>query len=125
MFYILWKVHAKKTSVRPVILSCRSFAEIYSIFLDQSSYIISSDQLVNKLSTKFPAELRPGVMLFSIDAIGMYINIGTEQVLKVIREFIQMYADKIDGLHLPQEVVLDILKIVMERNIFKFEDTFC
>lgn len=62
-------------------------------------------------------------MLFSIDAICMYINIGTEHIL--IRDFIQIYADKIDGLHLPQEVVLDILKIVMERNIFKFEDTFC
>ena len=62
-------------------------------------------------------------MLFSIDAICMYINIGTEHIL--IRDFIQIYADKIDGLPLPQEVVLDILKIVMERNIFKFEDTFC
>ena len=49
-------------------------------------------------------------MLFSIDAVGMYINIGTEHTLKVIGDFIQMYADKIDGLHLPQEFILAILK---------------
>ena len=134
LFYALWKVHKDKTSVRPVISSCGSFAEIYSIFLDEmlkrlvqdvlSSYIISSDQLVNKLSTQFPAELPPGVMLFSIDAVGMYINIGTEHALKVIGDFIRLYADEIDGLHLPQDFILAILKIVMERNIFKFGDTF-
>ena len=133
-YYSTWKVHKKKPSVRPVISSCGSFAEIFSIFIDKmlkqlvqdvlKSYIISADQLVHTLSTKFPSTLPEGVLLFSIDAVGMYINISTPHALKVVEEFIELYADELKDLHLPKKFIVKCLEIVMNRNIFEFGDTF-
>ena len=67
LFYGPWKVHKDEDSNRPVVSSCGSFPEIFSIFVDEmlkrlvqdvlKSYIISADQLVYKLTKKFSDHL--------------------------------------------------------------------
>ena len=64
--------------------TCYCLSENFSIVLDEclkrlvqdvlTIYIISVDQLVNTLMTLFPGQLPLGAMLFSIDAIGMYVT---------------------------------------------------
>ena len=101
-FYALWKVHKLIDFVCPIISSCGSFAKIFSVFVDEMlkslvqdvlpSYIISSDQLVYNLTSRFPSPLPPGAKLFSIDVIGMYINISTDHTISVIAEFMNRYS---------------------------------
>ena len=101
--YCLWKVHKDNEAVRVIIASCGSFPEIFSVFLDEclkrlvqdvlTTYIISVDQLVNTLSTKFPGQLPLGARLFSINAIGMYGNIDTQIEIKVTKRFMNRYGD--------------------------------
>jgi len=133
-FYGPWKVHKKKDSTRPVVSSCGSFPEIFSIFIDEmlkrlvqdvlKSYIISSDQLVYQLTKKFPNRLPYGAKLFSIDAVGMYINIQTKHAVKVVEKFMRLYANELKDLHLPQTFIKQCLVIIMTRNIFQFGDTY-
>lgn len=73
-------------------------------------YIISSDQLVNALSTKFPSKLPAGVKLFSFDATGMYPNIYTPHGLQTIEEFIKIYGPNSKTLIFQQNLFLNVLK---------------
>ena len=133
-FYALWKIHKLIDSVRPIISSCGSFVEIFSVFVDEMlkslvqdvlpSYIISSDQLVYNLTSRFPGPLPQGAKLFSIDAVGMYTNIGTDHAINVIAEFMERYSSKLKDLNLPKKFIITCLEIIMTRNIFQFGDTF-
>ena len=67
LLYLLWKVCKDKTYTRPVILSCGSFSEILSIYVNKMLqsflqdmlllHLISSDQLLCILSEEFPTAL--------------------------------------------------------------------
>ena len=132
--YFLWKVHKAYASVRPVIACCGSFPEIFSIYLDEclkrlvqdelSTYVISVDQLINTLSTKFPGPLPLGAKLFSVDAVGMYGNIDTTHGISVTKRFMKLYGDRIKGFNIPYEFVVKCLTLIMKKNIFRFGDTF-
>jgi hypothetical protein len=132
-FYGLWKIHKDKPSMRPVISSCGSFPEIFSIYTDEclkrlvqdvlSTYIISADQLVNTLSTKFLGPLPVGAKLFSVDAVGMYCNIDTDHGIEVTKEFVRLYGNEINNFNILTEFILSCLQL-MKRNIFQFGDTF-
>lgn len=134
VFYGLWKVHKNKPSMRPVISSCGSYPEIFSIYTDEclkrlvqdvlSTYIISSDQLVCTLTTTFPGPLPPGAKLFSVDAVGMYANIDTDHGIEVVEQFITKYGNKIKDFRIPLEFIKSCLTLIMKRNIFRFGDTF-
>ena len=133
VFYPLWKVHKNHPSVRPVISSCGSFPEIFSIYADEKmkrlvqdvlkTYIISSDQLVYALEEFYPNKLPAGALLFSVDAVGMYGNIDTDHGIEVTEKFLDLYGNRISD-KIPKEFIISILKLIMKRNIFSFGDTF-
>ena len=134
LFYALWKVHKQKKSICPVISSCGSMSEVFSIYTDEClrrlvqeqllTYIISADQLVQVLGKKFPGRMPWGARLFSVDAVGMYNNIDTSHGIWVVKQFIRLYGDKLKGEKIPIEFVLGCLRLIMKNNIFGFGDTF-
>lgn len=134
MFYGLAKVHKDKPSMRPVISSCGSYPEIFSIHTDEMlkllvqdiliTYIISSDQLINTLMQRFPSGLPAGAKLFSIDAVGMYANIDTDHGIQVVTDFMEAYADRLAGIKLPKPFIIGCLRHIMKNNIIKFGDTY-
>ena len=133
-FYSLWKVHKKNDSVCPVISSVGSFPEVFSIFINEmlkrlvqdflDSFIISADQLEYKLTKRFPDKLPNRAKLFSIDVVGMYININTVHAIKVVEKIIDLYANEFKDLQLPKSFIIKCIHIIMTRNIFQFKDTF-
>jgi hypothetical protein len=134
VFYGLWKVHKDKPSMHPVISCCGSFPEIFSIYINEclkqlvqdtlTTYIISSDQLVNQLSTQFPGPLPVGAKPFSVDAVGMYCYIDIEHGIEVTKEFMNCYGDRIKDFNVPADFVIRCLTLVMKMNIFQFGDMF-
>ena len=88
------------------------------------SYIISSDQLMYNLTSRFPGPLPPGAELFSINVIGMYINIGMDHMINVIAEFMNRYYSKLKDLNLPKKFIIACLEIIIKCNIFQFDDMF-
>lgn len=134
VFYGTWKVHKDKPSVRPVISSCGSYPEIFSIYVDEcltkiarkclTTYIISSDQLVATLTKTFPTVLPHGCKLFSVDEISMYSNIDADHGVYAVRKFKQLFGKQIKNFDFPMPFVTTCLKLIMKNNIFKFGDTY-
>ena len=133
--YALAKVHKEFLCFRPIISSCGSFPELFSIFNDEYlkvlvqdvllTYIISSEQLINTLLKEFPRCLPFGAMLFSVDAINMYGNIGTQHGIEIIQEFVRLYGKDIAAkFNVPEEFIIKTLELIMRRNILQYGDTF-
>jgi len=129
IFYGLPKVHKTPMTLRPVVSSSSSFLSIFSVWLDHKmkaliplvqSYIQNSISVADDLKS---LEIPDGALLFSADATSMYTNIDTKTGVDAIRDFIT-----INIRHLPQdfptELFLQILKIVMDSNIFTFAGTY-
>jgi hypothetical protein len=131
-FYGMPKVHKDKFPIplRPVISQCGSFSAIISTFLDYKlqpftsripSYIQNSTSLLNKLDIL--DTLPKSARLFTSDATSMYTNIDPVEGISTIKKYLIEYNKEIrDLVSIP--FICDLLKLVMENNVFQFESTW-
>lgn len=129
-FYITFKVHKQPTATRPIVSCVGSALNVYSKWLDYHmkmlveqvpTYLRDSNQLLQETTSLGP--LPQGSKIFTADAVSMYTNINSEDGIRVISEWIRIYQDDLPE-NFPSELFIDVLKIVMENNIFQFDDTY-
>jgi hypothetical protein len=83
------------------------------------SHIKNSFDVINDLKNlTFPRN----ALLFSADAKSMYTNINSTTGIQSIKDFIQDNQDVIPE-EFPSDLLLQVLQIVMENNIFTFGNT--
>ncbi len=132
-FYGMPKVHKPGVSMRPVISSVNSVAEIFSKWVDYKlkstvtellpTHIRDSDHLQQSLLEAFPDGIPAGAQLFTVDAVGMYSNIDTPHGMAVVKEWLSHFKDQLPD-DFPTEFLTEALELVMTTNIFQFGDTF-
>jgi len=129
MFYGLPKVHKMPFTLRPIVSSTNGFLAIFSTWLDYKmktllplvkSYIKNSFSVIEDLRD---LHLPPEVKLFSADATLMYTNIDTLTGVTSIKHFLSDNRDNLPD-NFPTKLFLHILHIVMENNVFYFDNTY-
>ena len=127
-FYILAKVHKSPWKTRPIVSSSGSLFHGLSIWLDsylqkfsqlQPSYFKSSSILKQQLIDLGP--LPPTARLFTSDAVSCYTNIQTGPALEILDNFLKTDPACSDY---PINAIITALRLVMQRNIFQFGNTF-
>jgi hypothetical protein len=126
LFYGLPKVHKNPISLRPVVSCINSFSSVFSTWLDFKmkdllphirSYTKNSFSILEELKN---LTLPPGALLFTADATAMYTNITTSVGVANVKQLIELHlAD-----NYPKDLILNILTLIMDNNIFAFGDTF-
>lgn len=129
-FYIMPKVHKTPLTTRPVVSCVGSFLEATSKWLDYQlgrllplsrTYIKDSKQLKDELDALGP--LPANARLFTADAVSMYTNISIEHGTEVFTQWFTEFNNEIPN-DFPTQLFLELLRIVMTRNVFQFGDTF-
>jgi hypothetical protein len=129
IFYGLPKVHKTPITLRPAVSSINSLLAVFSNWLDYKlkellplvkSFVKDTTTVIKEIKElNLPQE----VLLFSADANSMCTNIETNLSITAIHDFLLHNSS-----HLPQDypsnLILQILSIVMNNNIFSFTDTF-
>ena len=127
-FYLLIKIHKTPWATRPIVSYAGSIAYGLGIWLNDKlqlasqkgpTYLKNSKDLVDRLNSFGPVP--PGAKLFTADANSMYTNIDTEHALIQIGNYLLNEPDFVD---LPVDAIFDGLRLLMESNIFKFDDTY-
>ena len=131
VFYGMPKVHKKKvpTPLRPVVSQCGSLLAVPSTYLDfklqplrtnVQSYIKDSYALILKLLKL--RQVPRGARVFTSDAVSMYSNIDPVEGINTIEKYLTEFAPHI----LPdeREIILDLLRLVMNNCFFKFGNTY-
>jgi hypothetical protein len=129
-FYGLPKVHKEELSLRPVVSTSGTAIEILSRFIDSKlqevvrlcpCYLQDSWQLLGDLSKL--GKLPPNARLFSVDAVGMYVNIDTEHAVATLRKWFALHKAKGQlPKDYPVELVVQGTRLVMTNNVFDFDD---
>ena len=127
ILYLLMKVHRKKLSTRPVISCSGSLLYCLGLWVDQllqpiatrqKSFVQSAYELTKQIKHKrYPI----GAKLFTANAVSMYTNIKTNKALKEISLYLRTNKKKFP--HVPIEVLIQGLDILMRWNVFTFGDT--
>lgn len=65
--------------------------------------------------------LPPHAKLATFDAVSMYTNIDTDHAMTVFADFLRHHPL---CKNIPADLVLDLLDLIMRRNIFKFSDRY-
>ena len=131
LFYGLPKIHKPKKNgyyrTRPVVSKCGTFLELASKWIDYQlqrlthlfpSHLKDSFHLLQDLSN---LKITPNTRIFTADAVSMYSYIDTCHAKTVISEWFLENEHNIP-LEFPTNLVLSLLTIVMENNIFQFGD---
>lgn len=130
LFYLTLKVHKNPWSTRPVVSCIGSFVEIFSKWLDYQlnkllplspTYLRDSNQVLEELEALGP--LPRDAKLFTADAVSMYTNIDTRHALTVYHQWFRDCSHELPT-DFPTELFLNVLEIVMTRNVFSFDDTY-
>ena len=113
---------------RPVISNCGYYTENISSFLGYhlqpvtqkvKLYIKDTNHFLNKL--KGLGKLPQGVILCTIDIIGLYPNIPHSEGLIALRRFLELRDNK----QISGGTLVELTEIVLKNNIFEFnEKTF-
>jgi hypothetical protein len=121
------KVHTKSPwSTTPVVSCVRSFAEIFSKWLDvqlkkllplSQTYVQDSIQVLHNLHALGP--LPSDAKLFTADAMSMYTNIDIHHALIVFHQWFQDFPMEIPKAF-PMELFFSVLELVIMRNVFSF-----
>jgi hypothetical protein len=129
IFYGMPKVHKTPMTLRPVVSCINSFLSIFSNWLDFKmkdllflipSYIKDSKSLLSDLKgLRIPSNAK----LFTADATAMYSNIDTDTGVNAFVNLFNVYKNQIPQ-NFPKDLFLQVLRTVMDNNIFKFGDTF-
>ena len=64
----------------------------------------------------------PNVWTFNSDAKNMYGDIGIEDRLKIIKDYIRLFSGEYNG-HFPSKLIIKVLYLVMSKSIFTFGST--
>jgi len=83
-------------------------------------YIKDSKDLLSELKH---LHLPINAKLFTADATAMYKNIDMDSGMRTFEKLFSEYENLIP-IDFPNELFLNILRIVMENNVFKFGDTY-
>ena len=131
--YLLPKVHKKVKKIpkgRPIIAACGSNTERISWLLDNvakdsvkklDSFIEDTPDLLRKFEEINKNEnLPPSAKPYSIDIKSFYTNILLNEGIEAFREELEKREDH----SIPTEFLIKLLKLVMECNIFKFNNKF-
>ena len=130
MFYIIPKVQKEPVKYRPVVSCINSFNAIFSTWLDYKmkqllhcipTYLKDSSDLLKDLEAL--PQLPENARIFTADATAMYTNIDTATALEAFTFLFDHYKKEIPE-NFPREFFLQALEIVMNRNLFQFDDTF-
>jgi len=129
IFYGLPKVHKTPVTLQAVVSTTNSLLAVISVWLDYKmkdlltltkSYIKTSPAVINDLNHLV---LPKGAKLFTADAISMYTNIDTDLGINSISSFLHANKDYLPQ-SFPTQLFLEVLKIVMQNNIFSFGETY-
>ena len=133
-FYGMPKVHKNKLPMpfRPVVSQCGSVFSVLSTFIDyilQSSapfipsYTLNSTSLLDEIDLL--GALPPSARLFTSDATSMYTNIHPEEALPILKAYLEEFGDELDDTCKKRfELLLELTKLVMHFNVFKFGSTW-
>ena len=134
IFYGPPKLHKKWSGeypkTRPVVAKVNSFIEIASKYIDHylsflipsvKSYLKDSFTLLEDLKNLPDQKLHPKYKFITADAISMYTNIHTGHGINTIEKYINDQQHTID-IDFPAKLIIKLLKIVMENNVFRFGD---
>ena len=115
---------------RPIIAACGSNTERISWLLDslgkdtvkkQTSFIKDTPDILRKFAEINESEtLLANAKPYSIDIKSFYTNIHLEEGIKAFKETLDEIPDK----SIPTDYLIKLLKLVMECNIFKFNEEF-
>jgi len=129
LFYGLPKVHKTPFTLRPVVSGTNGLLTVFSTWLDYKmkellpmvqSYIKNSYKVIEDLTDMIIPEK---AKLFSADATSMYTNIDTDTGINAIKNFLSDNSESLP-LNFPTNLFLQVLKTVMENNIFCFGDSY-
>jgi hypothetical protein len=113
----------------PVVSGTNGILTVFLTWLDYKMkellpfvqpYIKNSYTAIEDLANM---EIPENAKLFSADAMSMYTNIDTGTGINAIENFLCDNSENLP-LDFPATLFLDILKIVMENNIFRFGDSY-
>ena len=126
-FYLMYKVHKKTLSTRPVCSDCASITNPIGKWVDvQLQPVAQSMPTFFKDLFAFKKILEaltvpPGARGFSADAVSMYTNIDTDGALSEICPFLRDNAHRFDY---HADTLIRALEIVMKNNIIRFGDIY-
>ena len=127
-FYLMYKVHKKTLSTRPVCSDCASITNPIGKWVDvMLQPIAQSMPTYFKDSFAFKAiidavKVPPGGKSFTADAVSMYTNIDTNGALSVICPFLRDNEKRFGHYH--ADTLIRALEIVMCNNIIRFGDKY-
>ena len=124
-FYLLPKIHKRLHNVpgRPVISNSGYYTENISSFLDHhlqplaqavKSYIKDTNEFLKKLRSL--PKLPDGIILCTMDVVGLYPNIPHEEGLFALRKRLEIRKEK----YVSTDTMIDLAKVVLKNNIFTF-----
>ena len=130
-FYITAKIHKTPASTRPIVSSCGSITCALGEWVDKElqkivkmlPFVIPSSQELLRQLAALP-DLPDSARLFTFDAVSMYTRIDTNHALQTIHRFLISHVAWVFGLGIQGDKLMQALRIVMTRNIFKFDDTW-
>ena len=110
---------------RPVISNCGYYTENISSFLDNhlqplaqkfKSYIKDTNHFLNRLSSL--GKLPQGVILCTVDVVGLYPNIPHTEGLTSRRRVLELRDNK----QISSDTLIELTEIVLKNNIFQFDE---
>jgi hypothetical protein len=123
------KLHKTPLKWRPIVSCIGGVTEHISNWIDyhikriitsSPTFLKDSQQVLQELKVMGP--LPPHAILFTSDATAMYTNIEPNVGIGAIKKWIETTNDLPDNF--PKEMILKALGLVMNRNVFQFDDTF-
>jgi hypothetical protein len=129
-FYQTFKVHKKHEKPnlppgRPIVSGCGSITEKISQFVDYHakdlvplipSYLQDTPDLLRQFETLNEKDLPKGSFPVSIDVVGLYTNIPTEEGIEAMRKTLETRKDK----SINTNTIIELLEHVLKLNIFEF-----
>ena len=129
-YYGLPKVHKTPWKMRPVESTVNSRIGDLSKWVDYHlqrvvhlcpCYLKDSKSLIKKLRAL--GKLPPSATIVTADATSMYTNIDTPHGLQVLKAWFDLHAHELPH-KFPTQMVLSAIKLVIECNVFQFDDTY-
>jgi len=127
-FYLLYKVHKKELTTRPVCSDVASITNPIGKWVD-----LMLKPIMEEMPTYFKDSfaflelvenivIPPGCSTFTSDAVNMYGNINTDAALSVICAYLRQNERRYGHYHAP--TLIRALEIVMTNNIIRFGDIY-
>ena len=129
-FYQIFKVHKKHTPPnlppgRPIVSGCNSITEKLSQFVDYHSkhlvplmpaFLQDTPDLLRHIDVLNTIPMPPNSFPVSIDVVGLYSNIPTEEGISAMRRALDTRNDKT----VTTNTLIEMLNHMLKLNIFEF-----